>query len=199
MNVPVVNLVLDADDPAFDELDGANPETRGSTRRDASLPEYQSIALPSSYEADDEPSEALLQLRAKEFELRIGQANDALGEVRLGVAHRTMLFGDVRMSSGYTGNTRAWRHVQAAASAMARQSRIYNLARRTLSRLDPTSPRIAAFQELKPEHLKADTKAMNFNARGTRNAKTSWLWTTDDGTGETNEKVLDGELPNRFP
>lgn len=76
------------------------------------------------------------KLGERELELREGQANDALHQLRMSIGMKSVTFySRVRTASGQHAKTRAWREVQGLAKTITEQARIYNLARNAIKQL----------------------------------------------------------------
>ncbi|THH19633.1 hypothetical protein EUX98_g8733 [Antrodiella citrinella] len=145
----------------------------------ALLPEKQPINLPSSLIEDfsDMDHPRLTTLMKKELQLREGQANDALNDLRLAVSQRSVLYRTtVRHARNYDKNTRAHAQVRTMSATIGKASRVYSLARKAMKALGAPKKLLEKYKELSPADLKADTSAVDFNARGTRHANLSWIW-----------------------
>lgn len=180
------------DDGAWDTVenldDNDGPDGPVITVDDAAHdPERQHIPLPSMLKPQN-PSANFHHMQTKEFDLRIGQANDALARLRLAVAQRSIIYRtDVRNTTGYAGMTRARQKVHSAGVVVASAARVYSHCRRAMVELAPQSRQLDTYRKLELADLKADTKAMDYNAPGTRNAQLSWIWGVDGGDSEANE------------
>ena len=145
--------------------------------------EDQPIRLPSSF--GREACLGTLQPHARvEFDLRKGQANDALHNIRLHVAEKSFLYGvgvrkgTTSVNLGHRGRQKAFNQVHVLDAKIRQQARIYDHARKAMETLG-MSPED---QQKYPKLLKGDTKAstavVDFNARGQRNESLSWIWRT---------------------
>ena len=145
--------------------------------------EHQCIRLPSSFGRAS--SLGRLQPHGQvEFDLRKGQANDALHSIRLHVAEKSFLYGGgVRKGTnttnlGHRGRQKAFNEVHVLEAKIRHQARIYECARKAMETLGMSSED----QKHYPKLLKADTNAstavVDFNARGQRNEGLSWIWRT---------------------
>ena len=145
--------------------------------------EHQCIRLPSSF--GRVPSLGILQPHGQvEFDLRKGQANDALHSIRLHVAEKSFLYGvGVRKGAttsnlGHRGRQKTFNEAHALEAKIRHQARIYECARKAMETLGMS----VEDQQQYPKLLKADTNAstavVDFNARGQRNEGLSWIWRT---------------------
>ncbi|KAN0074756.1 hypothetical protein V8E55_011805 [Tylopilus felleus] len=127
-------------------------------------PNQAYIPLPSSLGHSKCIQLGLQDLMDMESQLRIGQANDALKEIHLGVAEKAVLFqNDIRPVTGYAKKTRAWRRVHVAQHALENKL-IGTLAR---------------YQVLWKEQLNVNTSATNPKARGLRYEVLPWHFNLD--------------------
>ena len=82
-------------------------------------PNQTYIPLPSSLGHSKCIQLGLQDLMDMESQLRIGQANDVLKEIHLGVAEKAVLFrNDIRPVTSYAKKTRAWGRVHVAQHAL---------------------------------------------------------------------------------
>ncbi|KAH8091438.1 hypothetical protein BXZ70DRAFT_898857 [Cristinia sonorae] len=176
-------ISVDAEWDVIDDLDG-NTAANVARRDQSDYPEHQIINLPSSLSSLP-PFPELKVLQKKELDLRIAQAYDALNELRLNIAHRSFLYRTaVRLASSYGANTRARQLIQGVSNAVAKAARQYCQAFEAIQLLQRGTPdeRCDIFRKLDKSDLKSDTTALEFNARGTRHSKLSWIWSVDKGS-----------------
>lgn len=152
------------------------------------LPEHLAISLPSTVTPEEE-DEAFNALCLKEQQLRVGQANDALHRVRLGIANRSvMLRTTMRDQREQRVVTRNWGKVHRLAHSATRAARVYELARKALLRLGAPDNVMAPYKVLTSADLKAETAKFDFNSLGSRNVGASWLWGMHEDSA--NENVM---------
>ena len=155
------------------------------------VPEKQCIALPSSVR-QQVLSPSLIALREKELTLRIGQANDALADLRVSIANRAIMFRTtIRTQRNYRGATRAWRQMEGVSDTTKRAGQVYTLARKAMHVLGASRDLLSRYKTLTQEDLKADTETLNFNEPGRRNNPVSWIWTMSEG-GIEPEEIKEG-------
>lgn len=197
-DVDAENMVNEIDDPLWDDIEDTFADDEDVAGRPEVVdeeelvpPEKQGINLPSSLEGG-ESSGDFVSLQEKELELRIGQANDALQDIRLGVANRSILFRTtLRHATGYASGTRAHRQLHGLSAVVSKAARVYNLARKAMVRLGAEEEMLQKYRVLEKSHLRADTAAIDFNQPGNRNARLSWIWSVDEGQPGSN-MMLDG-------
>ena len=159
----------------------------------ALLAEEQVIRLPSVFGKD--VCDARLRPHARvEFDLRKGQANDALHNIRLHVAEKSFIYGGgVRKGSnksnlGHRGRQKAFNEVHVLESKIRHQARIYQNARKCLELLGMSAEDQRNYPQLLKSDTNASTAVVDFNARGQRNEGLSWIWRT------TNTMARDSEM-----
>lgn len=147
---------------------------------DPALPvEKQRISLPSSF-GSETCAQELKSLAALELELRIGQANDTLGYLRLAIGQKSFLYRTkIRHASGNSGfrkMTRNYMDVHAIKVSIGQAARVYHTCRNAMETLGAPAAMLAQYQVLKPSDVTASTAVMDPNARGQRNNALSWIW-----------------------
>ncbi|KAH8070292.1 hypothetical protein BXZ70DRAFT_1013340 [Cristinia sonorae] len=196
--VVAAGLLDESDDEGVGRADN-EADGRAATLQDVTdvQPEHRPIHLPSTIESQ-QLSPSLIELRAREMELRKGQANDKLRDIRLGVAHRSFLFRtSLRHAHNYAGTTRAHRQVQNVGGSISRQRQIYNLARRSMLRLAVDEAEItslAIYRPLLHSDVRADTTAIDFNQPGSRNTALSWIWSVGETSDSPAELIEVGRV-----
>ena len=115
-----------------------------------------------------------------ELQLWIGQANDILQQIQLGVAEKAVLFHHgLRPATGYIKKTGAWGRVHAANDALEGQAMIYRKCREAMVKLGANASTLVRYQVLQKEHLNASTSATNPNARGLQYEVLPWYFNLD--------------------
>lgn len=164
---------------SFDQEDG-----------DALPPQRQVIPLPSSLsDVLHHPDYELLV--AHELQLRIDQANDALGLLKMAIAKKSLLYrGKVRLAKGsYAAKTRAYDDVHAVQLSIQQSARIYSHARRAMVRLGASADVLSVYAVLLPANCGVSTAVVNPNERGHRYEGMSWIWRIHQGD-EADEKGM---------
>ena len=145
--------------------------------------EEQPIRLPSAF--GREACLGLLQPHARvEFDLRKGQANDALHIIRLHVAEKSFIYGvGVRKSGntvnlGHRGRQKAFHEVHVLEAKIRHQARVYENARKCMESLGMSIEDRQKYPKLEKSDTSASTAVVDFNARGQRNEGLSWIWRT---------------------
>ncbi|KAN0074433.1 hypothetical protein V8E55_011845 [Tylopilus felleus] len=120
------------------------------------------IPLPSSLGHSKCMQLGLQDLMDTESQLRIGQANDALQEIHLGVAEKAVLFrNNIHPVTSYAKKTRAWGRVHVAQHALEKQAVIYRKCQEALVSLGADEGTLARYQVLRKEQLNVNTSVTN--------------------------------------
>lgn len=175
-----------------------NPELQGDGAVEHP-PHEQVLSLPSSIQSVLEKP-ALASLVTMELDLRRGQANDALAQLRLAIAHKAFTWRNKRqMDSHRTGN-RSFDEVARHSATIDQAAKVYRSCRRAMQRLGASLETLQRYQELVDEDLYTSTAAMTPNARGLRYESLSWIWrmyeTPDHDATWLNECMLSTILTN---
>ena len=166
---------LDGSDWDNDSSDDDEREEIGDQR-----PDQVRLPLPSMLGRDKCRELGIGDLAQQELQLRTGQANDALHEIRIALADKAVLFRtDVRYASNQAKTTRAWGKVNALDSVLHRHASVYRRCRIAMTRLDADNDILQRYQHLRDEDLKVTTAAASPNVRGLRNRKLAWFWSID--------------------
>jgi len=122
----------------------------------------------------------LLTMVDQELRLREGQANDALHELRVSLAHKAVIFRtDVRHARTYNMTTRAWGKVGSADVKVQQHVAIYCQCRKQMIALNASSNTLNRYKMLRKEDLKISATIADPNARGHRDDTLAWFWTMD--------------------
>jgi len=180
-----------------DELEGcevdddhdAEEEYSDSDGDDVGPPERLTLMMPSSFDRDDILRLGLEGLAEQELELRKGQANDALEDLRLALGHKALLWRTkVHHSNTNKKRTRAWEEIKVARQRVEKHVRRYHRARRALIRLNADSATMLKYQVIKTTDLKLSGDVVDPSRLGQRNDSLPWFWrmegTNADQDGE---------------
>lgn len=128
-----------------------------------------------------DPSPLLRTLMGHELELQIGHANDALHKLRLAIGHKSFFYRkNVRPARNYDTRTRAYSQVRSFDISISQHANVYTACKRSMVALGANPQTLQRYQDLKPEHLRADTTVINPNERGHRNDRMAWIWGSHD-------------------
>ena len=138
------------------------------------------LPLPSYIGVDNCRQKGLQHLVDQELQLRQGQANDALHEIRLALADKSAIFRqDVRHAGNYNMATRAWKKVADMEMVIKRYAKVYRRCRQQMVSLDADDGILDRYKPLDKDHLKISTAVADPNARGHRHENMAWFWTMD--------------------
>ena len=193
------DAVYDSDDdddvPSMPGGYTSNANTRPAAIDDvttALLVEEQVVRLPSSFGRD--ACLGPLQSHGRvEFDLRKGQANDAIHTIRLHVAEKSFIYrvgvrkGSTTANLGHRGRQKAFNEAHVLEAKIRQQARVYEQARKAMETLGMSSEDERNYPPLKKSDTNTSTAVVDFNARGQRNEGLSWIWRThqamtDDST-----------------
>jgi hypothetical protein len=147
---------------------------------DAPNPENLQLLLPSSLGKQLCNDYELLDLAQHELELRIGQANDALQELRVDLAHKAYLYRTkVREANNQTTKLRSLDHVHVIEESVKAHAAVYKLARKAMVQLGASQSVLNKYQDLCAADLKVKTHVHDPSIHGQRNSHLAWFWTID--------------------
>ncbi|KAI0690384.1 hypothetical protein C8T65DRAFT_523951, partial [Cerioporus squamosus] len=150
-------------------------------------PERLSIPLPSTLGAALCSKHGLSQLVKQERRLRIGQMNDALHNVRVGVGYKSLLYRtEVRQAGSQRQKLRSYDDVHLADAGILAGARLYDTARTAMTRLYDQAieadkaeldAELRRYQVLQKQDLKANTALIEQSVRGVSHLHLPWFWT----------------------
>ncbi|KAI6009101.1 hypothetical protein EDC04DRAFT_2610741 [Pisolithus marmoratus] len=185
------------DDPAFcgsDEEEHEDREFWDDDEGDWEAPEEEveelaselmSIWMPTSIGATKLTELGLHDLLKEERELRIGQANDCLDQLRTDLGNKAMLEG-----------TRTKREIQKVVARVNKHVRSYQRARQAILRLDPDGNMAEKYQDILPEDLTVSKEVTEENRFGQGTSKLAWFWVIDGEKSQLNVEA--GGLMEEF-
>ncbi|KAI5987586.1 hypothetical protein EDC04DRAFT_2518722, partial [Pisolithus marmoratus] len=177
------------DDPAFCGSDAEEHEDRefwDDDEGDWEAPEEEveglaselmSIWMPSAIGAAKLTELGLHDLLKEERELRIGQANDCLDQLRTDLGNKAMLYQQNFRTANSTGEgTRTKKEIQKVVARVNKHVRSYQRARQAMLRLDPDGNMAERYQEILPEDLAVSKEVTEENRFGQGTSKLAWFW-----------------------
>ncbi|KAI6101034.1 hypothetical protein EV401DRAFT_1894234 [Pisolithus croceorrhizus] len=152
--------------------------------------ELMSIWMPSSIESAKLTELGLVNLLKEERELRIGQANDCLDQLRTDLGNKAMLY----QQNFWTANssregTRTKKEIQKVVARINKHVRGYQRARQAILRLDPNVDMAEKYQEILPNDLAVSKEVTEENRFGQGTSKLAWFWMME---GEQSQLSLQG-------
>jgi len=171
------NLISTTD---IDEGDGEDVFSDTFHPQDPNYLDAVVLPLPSYLEMQQADRLGLLTMVDQELRLREGQANNALHELRVSLAHKAIIFRtDVRHAGTYNMTTRAWGKVGSADVKVQRHVAIYCRCRKQMIALNASGNTLNRYKMLRKEDLKISATIANSNARGHRDDTLAWFCTMD--------------------
>jgi len=143
-------------------------------------PETTVICMPSSFKREQIEALGIQDLARQELELRKGQANDCLKDLRLALGHKAVLYRTkVRGANTSVGKTKAWDDIKAITRKVNKHVTAYRRARKALERLGADETIMDRYQELLKEDLRLSGDITEENRLGQRNETLPWFWRLD--------------------
>ncbi len=165
-------------------------------------PEHVTIALPSTLGAPLCNRHGLSKLLKQERQLRVGQMNDALHQVRVGVGLKSLLYRtEVRQATSQRQKLRSYDDVHLTDTAILAAARLYDTSRVAMGRLYDTSleseqaaldVQLQRYQVLRKGDLKSNTALIEHSVRGVSDLHLPWFWTLS-APGESRSGSWDEE------
>jgi regulator of protease activity HflC (stomatin/prohibitin superfamily) len=185
----------------IDFQDDDNPfisdNTLRSTNVDAEVvdAEKQHIQLPSVIVKGGTISEKIQPQVNQEIEIRIGQANDALHELRMTLGYKAMLYRTlVRNATTQQTKTRAFAETKSIEATVRIHVTNYMLARDAMVILMASADVLEKYKPLSKADLKVETVSFDSGIHGIRNSHLPWIWkvgyVTDNNSKWLNECKL---------
>ena len=155
------------------------------------LPERMAIPLPSKLGVALCRTHSLDGPLLAERKLRVGQMNDALHAIRVGVGYKSFLYRhSVRVASTHRRKLRSFDEVHIANTTVYSHARVYNMARDALQKLTSASDPDTRFQQdlkailakyrpLEKSDLRSNTALIEQGVRGVHHLHLPWFWSLD--------------------
>lgn len=176
-------------DPDLDE----DPLSEDEEEEEIKVESIQ-LRMPHTLLGPEDTSEHLQTLAAQELELRKGQANDALRQLRLLVGHKSLVYeNDVREADTTARRTRAWTEVKNLQDKLQNYADIYKSARAAMVALGASEEVLGIYQELTEADLSVSKDALKQAAArtGQRNDILSWIWRLDGQNASEGDDWMD--------
>jgi hypothetical protein len=139
--------------------------------------ELISLCLPSSISNMERVRLGLQVLGDQEMELRKGQANDCLDNLRLELANTGLLYRTrIRKAKTTKGKTRARKLVETSQSKVKMWARAYRRARTALVHLGSSYEVLEKYKPLVKQDLKVNADITEENRYNQRDDALAWFW-----------------------
>lgn len=190
---------LTDDDDELWEVD-VEKESNGDIKdknsaEDATQPEHMILPLPSSKGKKWCVSNGLMALMEKEIQLRIGQANESLQDIRNELGYKTYLYMERRKQNRTQESNRRSGHVfRVSAMNLNKHVNKYKQAYDALEALGATDN----FQPIQNSDLKINMDIAEEKRFGQSQDTLSWIWTSGQRAmeGGTSEKQKESKWYN---
>ncbi|OCH83973.1 hypothetical protein OBBRIDRAFT_742414, partial [Obba rivulosa] len=147
------------------------------------------IDLPSSYDPRIVHCDSMKEARDLERQLREGQANDALAELRVHLITKYSLKQQQQDVAGQVPKTRSRQHLKRKGEAIAFSAETYKRARTSMLTL-MERPEECTYRELRPSDIVAFTMRDHELALGDSRKVSSWIWEDCSWLEETEDGAL---------
>ena len=142
-------------------------------------PEKVVLYLPSNFTSQQRKEYGIQGLGKMEYELRNGQANDALERLRECLAEKSLRFRkEVRPAKSQKKSTRAWDSVHRMDNQIRQAVATYRTARQAIGELGGVAD-LEQFQEIRKSDLKMSGDVVEENRVGQRSSVLPWFWRLD--------------------
>jgi hypothetical protein len=176
----------------FGEGSGGNGDAEEIEEDDDAVSAEEAVLyMPSSFGRRQCDRHGWHSIANQERELRIGEINECLERLRLGLGHKSLLFrNSVRTATGQKGKTRAWGEVTRVDEGIRREVALYHQARQALVRLGAEEGLLNRYQLIGPEDLKMNGDMVEENRIGQRNDTLAWFWRLGDAGRNGDDIVM---------
>lgn len=155
------------------------------------FPEKMQLMMPSSLNRADIFRLNLEALAAQELELRKGQANDSLENLRLQLAHKALLWKTkVQAANTTKKRTRAWDDIKKARDRVEQHVRSYHRARRALINLGANLDVMERYKSIERSDLALSGDVVDPGRLGQRNDSLAWFWRQGGSHPEQNNQWM---------
>ncbi|KDQ49013.1 hypothetical protein JAAARDRAFT_144073, partial [Jaapia argillacea MUCL 33604] len=176
------------DDYDYEAIQAQSDSTNGPVDAEKRL-----ISLPSTLGAAQCLRRGLKKILEQEIELRQGQANDILDQIRISLGHKSFLYRtEIRHNKSQSTITRSWTRVGQVESTVQKNSRLYKQCRKALVRAAAPTNILQRYKELTREDLKVKTGVVDDPSQcGTRQNTLSWFWTMNLAQNANDQEMND--------
>ena len=175
------NFIREAEFSEDDPPPSTDPlSTNDETGDDQREPEYAALLLPSSLGTIWRRQPENSYLVSLEISLRLGQANDALRQIRLGLAEKSFCFRKTStIPKNYERRTRARTELHSLDSSIRQCAKIYNNCRLALVRLGADEDVLSTYWPLIDSDLQVSKVVVDTRLASRKESSLPWFWTVD--------------------
>ncbi|KAG1886594.1 hypothetical protein F4604DRAFT_1571859, partial [Suillus subluteus] len=179
-----------SDDPRFCRTDNDGNEWVEVSDEEISedideeiLTEEMGIWMPSSSSQHNRLTLGLGPLQAEELELRKGQANDCLENLRMALGHKALIYRQYFRSADSTwAGTRSKQEARRCQLKIDKYVRSYQRARSAMQRLGMEEATLGSiYREILPTELSIDKEVTEENRFGQGSDRLAWFWRVNNG------------------
>jgi hypothetical protein len=154
--------------------------------------ELSKLWMPSSFGKDQCVKNGWGGLAEEELRLRIGQANELLSKIRLGLGGEATLYRkSIRQAKSQDTSTRARQKVAQVKDTILKHAKSYRHTRNLMVKLDASESTLSKFKPLQDSDLKVSTDFLEENRYGQRNDKLAWFWREGPDDADTNHSWME--------
>lgn len=154
-------------------------------------PEKERITIPSSLALGEIERLSLDSVALVEAELRKGQINDALEDLRLALGEKSLCFrAEVRNADSQRTTQRAWDNVHKFDSDARKHRNMYNHARNALERLPIEPEYLDTLQDITENDMKMSGDITEEHRFGQRSDTLAWFWRQDGNLMPSDDSSL---------
>ncbi|KDQ52095.1 hypothetical protein JAAARDRAFT_139298, partial [Jaapia argillacea MUCL 33604] len=161
----------DDDDPLWeDDFYYATVQAQADNSNGSIDAKKQYISLPSMLGSQQCSKKGYKKIQAEELELRIGQANDNLQQIRIALGHKSFLYRtEVRNNKSQNKKTRSWSQVGHVKGTVQKNSWLYKHCCQAMQRLGASAELLFRYRNMERDDLKITTSVVDDPAaHGTR-------------------------------
>jgi hypothetical protein len=141
------------------------------------LAEHLAIWMPSSIDREKAKELGLEKMLDDELELRIGQANDALEDLRVALGEKAVLYRKtLRSANSVVTGTRSKKLIEQVNSRMNKHVRRYLRARKVIHKLSTDPATLAKYKDIAVTDLSVNKDVTEENRFGQGSDKLAWFW-----------------------
>ncbi|TFK61330.1 hypothetical protein BDN72DRAFT_778352, partial [Pluteus cervinus] len=153
-------------------------------------PEQDKVLLPSRLGKAKCDKLGIEDLRLVEIELRCGQANEALDNIRLELGKRAFLSAE-KKKTPKRYQIRSWSELRSARAVIQRWTRIYRQTRVALIRLGAETTIMSKYQVLLNKHINKSLTLHDTSIPGQSGEHLPWFWGSESGEAIKGSHVVD--------
>ncbi|KAG9315413.1 hypothetical protein JVU11DRAFT_4564 [Chiua virens] len=149
-------------------------------------PENHPLVMPSSMEVSFKSELGLRSLIKEELQLRIGQANDCLEQLRTHLGQKAILYRmNIRSSTSVRTDTRSKQEIHRTTLKINRDIQSYHRARKALKSLGANQDVLQKYQDIQQADLRLSKDITEENRFGQSSDVLPWFWRIEGHSGQS--------------